>query len=130
MAINSPTRRASVQATALGVSNPVPDGAITEGDRAHRCFLYSGINYQGAVSGTVGGVLTPAKASDPRIVQFFINQSITPTRGIGYEFRFAMAKDMGVSENAALTVSVDDMWKLFKEIKNISDESAPFTFPV
>ena len=128
MAINTKSKRASVQAYNLGMSNPPPDGTISEGDRAHRVWLYSGLGAD--VGGTAGGVLTPAKAADPRIVQFFSNQSVTPTRGIGYEFRFALAKDMGVSENAALRVSVDDMWLLYKEVKGITDESEPFIFPV
>jgi hypothetical protein len=130
MAINTATRRASVQATALGMSNPVPDGTIAEGDRAHRCFLYSGLDYQGAVTGTLGGVLTPPKGGDPRIIQFFIEQSIVPTRGIDYEFRLALALDIGVTEAAALVLSCDDMWLLYKETKGITDESAPFLFPV
>lgn len=130
MAIDTPSRRASVQAYTFGLMRPVPDGTIGEGDRATVTWYYQGLDYDGPVIGTAGGHMLPPMQEDPRVVSFFVNQGVTPTRGIDYEFRFALAKDIGLTESQARDLSVDDMWQLYKETKGITDESAPFTFPV
>ena len=130
MAIDTPSRRASVQAYTYGLMRPVPDGTVSEGDRATVTWLYNGLDYNSPTPGTPGGHLVPPIPGDIRIKQFFTNQGITPTRGIDYEFRLAMALDMSLSEASVLGLSVNDVWLLYKETKGITDESAPFTFPI
>lgn len=129
MAIDTEAKRRSVHGYTLNWIGPVPDGTIGTSDRPHTAWLYSGLVYSGPVAGVVGGAWWPPNPEDPRVVLFFTQQGITPTRGIDYEFRWALAKDMGLTEQAALTVQVDDMWKIYKELNNL-DDSAPFTFPI
>ena len=128
MAISTPVRRASVQAYTLGLLRPVPDGTVGEGDRAMVTWLYHGIDYQGVI-GIYGGLLFPPRNEDPRVVLFFNEQGVTNTRGIDYEFRLALALDMGLTEAQALTVAVQDMWKVYRELNGI-DESPPLFFPI
>lgn len=43
MAIDTESRRRSVQAYTLGVMRPAPDGSIGAGDRATAAWVYSGL---------------------------------------------------------------------------------------
>ncbi|MCK5607406.1 hypothetical protein KAR91_36315 [Candidatus Pacearchaeota archaeon] len=45
MAIDTAAKRASVQAYALGLMRPPPDGTVNEGDRACLAWLYQGMDY-------------------------------------------------------------------------------------
>lgn len=128
MAIDTENKRRSVHGYTLNCVGPVPDGSVDNPDRAHTAWYYSGFTYSVIVS-YVGGPFWPPHPEDIRVVTFLNNQGVTLTRGIDYEFRWALAKDMSITEQAALTVSVDDMWLLYKEVNNL-DESAPFSFPV
>lgn len=49
MAINTKSKRASVQAYTLGLMRPPPDGTIGIGDRATVAWFYSGLNYSQGV---------------------------------------------------------------------------------
>ena len=129
MAIDTENKRRSVHGYTLNVVAPVADGTVGDPDRPHLTWLYSGLTYSAPTAGLVGGILFPPRPEDPRVELFFTQQSITPTRGIDYEFRWALAQDMGLTEASALTVQVDDMWNLYVELNNI-DQSAPFTFPI
>jgi hypothetical protein len=130
MAIDTETKRRSVHGYTLNAIGPVPDGTIGTPDRPHTAWLYSGLTYESPVVGTLGGHFWPPNAEDPRVVAFFLQQNITPTRGIDYEMRWALAKDMSLNEAQALTVQVDDMWMLYKAVNGITDDSAPFFFPL
>lgn len=48
MAVDTETKRRSVQAYTLGLMRPVSDGTVDEGDRATAAWLYSGLAYSGA----------------------------------------------------------------------------------
>lgn len=45
MAIDTESKRRSVQGYTFGLMRPVPDGAIAEADRAAATWLYSGLDY-------------------------------------------------------------------------------------
>lgn len=46
MAIDTPNKRASVQAYGMGYTKPIPDGTIDEQDRAFAgAWLYAGLDY-------------------------------------------------------------------------------------
>jgi hypothetical protein len=128
MAIDTETKRRSVHGYTLNFIGPVPDGTVGTPDRAHTAWYYGGITYAARES-FVGGHFWPPNAEDPRVVAFFSYLNITPTRGIDYEMRWALAKDMSLSEASALTVQVDDMWMIYKAVNGITDDSAPFSFP-
>lgn len=59
MAIDTETKRRSVQAYTFGLMRPLPDGAISSGDRATVAWLYSGLSYSPAQPAVP--VVTPAK---------------------------------------------------------------------
>jgi hypothetical protein len=48
MAIDTETKRRSVQAYATGIMRPVSDGAVGAADRATSAWLYAGLVYSGA----------------------------------------------------------------------------------
>lgn len=45
MAIDTQTKRRSVQAYTFGLMRPVADGTVGDGDRATVTWLYSGLSY-------------------------------------------------------------------------------------
>lgn len=61
MAVDTKTKRASVQAYTVYGSLPVPDSTVAEGDRAHVQGLFSGMDYE-----------TPAVAVIHQSVGYFI----------------------------------------------------------
>jgi hypothetical protein len=52
MAIDTESKRRSVQAYHIGQMRPVADGTISEADRATVTWLYHGLNYDSPVVGT------------------------------------------------------------------------------
>lgn len=50
MAVDTATKRSSVQTYSFGGTLPVPDGTIAEGDRAHVAWDYSGLDYDTPVA--------------------------------------------------------------------------------
>lgn len=106
MAIDTENKRRSVHGYTFNVIGPEPDGSVDDPDRAHSAWYYSGLTYAAIVS-YVGGPFWPPHPEDIRVTSFFTNQGITPTRGIDYEFRWALGKDMSLTEQQTLTVSVE-----------------------
>jgi hypothetical protein len=57
MAIDSETKRRSVQSYSLPGVLPLADGTVAEGDRAHVSWYYSGMDYDSPTSVTVSAVV-------------------------------------------------------------------------
>jgi hypothetical protein len=57
LAIDTPLKRASVQAMTLGLTRPFPDGTVSAADRAMVAWFYAGLTYS-AVAAWMDGSMT------------------------------------------------------------------------
>lgn len=79
----------------------------------------------GAFPGTVagdGGHIWPARSNDPRWTQIITDSSITPSGNFIDDVHEAL------EALTSTTGALDELWKKFKALFNVTDTSEPFTY--
>ena len=95
-------------------------------------FLNTAFDFDSVASSVAsdGGDIWPARDNDPRWVAFLAAQGVSRTdHDINYDVRLALGRSLGMSDEACLSISVDDMWLRYKQSVGVRHFGAKDSFP-